>query len=226
MLQTLRIVMFITRAMITVAQAVSEMVTKDELASEALAAGMLNLSAYTDIIHKQVEKATFKEVKRGTIVVALSRLAKLPSKGKKPLKPDVKIDNLSVKSALCSLTYDKTLDTQRNVAVLNPFKVSISDLFSVTESASEITLICTQRVLASVRQHMGPPKSEVGDLVAVTAYVGKKYARLPNLHYVLFSALASKRIPIVEIVTSYTEISFIVDKKDMEETVKTLNVYS
>ena len=212
--------------MITVALAVNELLQRDELASESLAAGLLNLSAYADKIHKQVEKATLKPVKRGTIVVALSRLAKSVSKTYKPLKPEIKIDTLSVKSALCSLTYDKTLDAQRNVATLNPFKISVSDLFSATESASEITLICTQRVLASVRGHMGRPKSEVRNLVAVTAHVAKRYTRLPNLHYVFFSALAAKRIPLVEIVTSFTEVSFIVEKKDMEETVRTLNLYS
>lgn len=212
--------------MITVARAVGDLLSRDELASEALAAGMLNLSAYADTIHKQVEQATFKEVRRGTIVVALSRLAKAGGKRLKPLKPDIKIENLGVKSSLSVLTYDKTLDIQRRIAVLNPFKVSISDLFSVTESASEVTLICADRVLKDVREHMGKPKSELHNLVAITVHIPKKFTRLPNFHYVLFSALAAKRIQLIEIVTSFTEISFIVDKKDMEETVKTLNVYS
>ena len=62
--------------MITVSQAVSEIIQSDELASESLRSGLLNLSAYAGKIQKRIENITFKEVKTGTIVVALSRLTK------------------------------------------------------------------------------------------------------------------------------------------------------
>lgn len=211
--------------MITITQAVSQLILQDELASEALREDLLNLSAYADKIHKRVENLTFKDVKRGTIVVALTRikknLAKLP-----PLYPEIEINNLSVKSSLYAFTYEKTLDIQRKIAVLHPFLLPMNDLFSITEGPSEVTIVFAEKSEELIKKHFSTrPKVEFRDIVAVTVQFRMEVARIPNFFYGLFSTLAGKRINIIEIVSTFTEISFIVGKDAMEETMKSLNVY-
>lgn len=213
--------------MIKVPEVVQELIQNDEVALEALQAGLLNFSAYADVIHKKVEKLTFKPVKRGTIVVSLTRLAKKIKKSSPLLKPEVTINNLTVKSPLCILTYMKTIEAQRRVATLHPFLVSSSDIFAITENLKEITLLCSNDALKIIKKHMGDtPKHETIDVAAVTITYAKKYAAIPNILFVFFATLAARRINLIEVFSTYTELTFIVKKNDMETVLQLLNIYS
>ncbi len=91
--------------MLKVTDTVLDLISADELALEALRAGFLNYSAYADKILPQVENLTKKPVQKGTIVVAISRIAKNASKLTSPLKPDVVLTDLSIKSSKNSSTH-------------------------------------------------------------------------------------------------------------------------
>lgn len=211
--------------MIKISQVVQNILASDELAQEALAENLLSLAAYADKIHKQVERSTHKEVKRGSIVVALSRLAQ-KKRFAPPLKPEVKIADISVHGSLTLLLYPKTADTQRKLHTLQPFKVAATDIFSVTEGSSQITIAAAGKSVKVVTDHMGKPKKEVENLSAVTIEFAKDYSQIPNVFYVLFAALGAKRINILEIVSTESEISFIVEKTAMEQVVAILNGFS
>ncbi len=60
--------------MITVTDATRSILLEDDIALQALHMGLLNLSAYAEQILPAVEEKTIKEVKKGTIVVALTRI--------------------------------------------------------------------------------------------------------------------------------------------------------
>lgn len=211
--------------MIKVSDVVLELIERNEVALESLRAGLLNLSAYAEKIHRQVENVTKKPVKKGTIVVALSRaqksLAKTPS-----LLPDVRLTNLRVTSSLAILSYPKTPEIQRKIAVLHPFTLAVQDMFSVTEGPTEVTIVCSEKAKDKLLRHFGEKtKSAFNDAVAVTCELDIKIVNQPNVFYVLFSALASKRITILEIVSTATEMTFLVKKEDMEQTLAILNTY-
>ncbi len=213
--------------MIKVADIVEQLIKTDELALESLRGGLLNLSAYADKILPQVRNATWNEAKKGTVVVALSRFAKTLASDKTPsLKPNLQLSDIGVKSSLSGIVFDKTADIQRKIAVLHPFQISLDDLFSISEGPTEVTLICTDKSKEKILKSFDTsPKYLFEDLVAITVKYEEEYAKLPNVYYVLVSALAHKRINIVEIVANFTEVSFIIKKEDMEEALKSLNVY-
>lgn len=211
--------------MIKVPNVVLELIQTDEIALEALRSGLLNLSAYAEKIHKRVENATKKPVKKGTIVVALSRLIKnLPKTA--VLLPNIRLTNLSITSSLAILTYEKTAETQRKIAVLHPFTLATQDMFSVTEGPTEVTIVCSEKAKEKLMKHFGgKPKNRYADVVAVTAGLAKEFVGKPNVFYVLLGALAGKRIPILTIVNTNTEIAFLVKRDDMEQTLAALNIY-
>ncbi|HSX39989.1 MAG TPA: hypothetical protein VLF68_00040 [Candidatus Saccharimonadales bacterium] len=212
--------------MISVSQAISDILQSDEVALEAMRAGLLNLSAYAKTIQKTVEKTTFKDVQKGTIVVALSRLAKNVKSLATPLKPEVLVTDLSIKSSLGALTYEKTADIQRKIAVLSPFQLTTSDIFTITEGPTEITLIIAEKAKDKViKEFKTKAKSQVDDLVAVTVQYKEELANTANLHFALLSGLAAKRIHIIEIVSTFTETTFVVKREDMEKTINVLNIY-
>lgn len=211
--------------MIKVSDVVLDLLQTDELALESLRAGLLNLSAYAKKIQPKVENITYKEIKLGTIVVSLSRLAKsLPPTS--PLYPEVKIENLSFKSSLVSLTFEKNADIERKVAVLHPFRISSNDLYALIEGPSEVTLICSEKSKEELLKHFQTkPKIIKDDLVAITAQFEESSNQTPNILYTLLASLAAKRINLIELISTTKETSFIVEEKDLEEAVKILNTF-
>ncbi len=210
--------------MVTVAKAVSEIIKTDELGLEAFRAGILNLSAYAEKIQKRVEAITFKQVKKGTITVALSRTTKgLPTV---PLHSQLIVSNIAVKSSLSALTFDKTPEVYRKISILNPFILLLHDLFAVVEGPSEVTIVYSERSNETILNHFATkPKAEYDNLAAITVQIPKKLADTPNVVYSFLSVLAVKRIHVIQIVTTFAETSFIIKKEDMEESLKSLNTF-
>lgn len=213
--------------MITVSDVVLKIFQQDDVAREAAIDGVLNLSAYAEKIQGQIEEETMKNVNKGTIVVTLSRITKSKLQNLPLFRPAVRIHNLGVRSPLYILVYDKTSDIQRRVSTLNPFLVSPSDIFSVTEGSVEVVLSCSEKSRDFIRKHIGIlPKKEFQNAVAITAQFSEEDSHTPNVLHTLFSALAYRRINLIYVVSGYTEITFLVDKKDMDKTSKTLDNFT
>lgn len=211
--------------MLRVPDIVKEIVTEDEQAREMLGMGLLNVSAYAHKIKKTVEDRCVKPVRTGTIAVALSRMQKSLKKIP-PLTPKVVVQNLSFNSSLSTVSYEKTPDMQRKIATLHPFALSFNDLFAVVEGPSEIMIVCTDRCVRDViKQLKTEPKDMQQDLVALTAEIPEELKTTPNVLYTLLRPLAAKRITILEVISTRTQISFIVKKQDLEQAFTSLNVY-
>lgn len=209
--------------MITVAKSVEEIIQADDLGLEALRAGILNLSAYAQKILPLVEEQTMKPVELGTIVVALSRISANTLEAIPPLKPDVHIQDMSIKTPLCELTFERTMANSEKLSKL-PKAWFYEEFFTVTQGLGEVTIICLATMKEKVLQHFfEKPKGIYNNLVAVTIrFKEEGYIEEPNMIFTLVSALASKRINLIEIVSTFTEISFIVRDKEMNQTVQVL----
>lgn len=209
------------KIMLRVSDITLDLIQTDQVAFESLQRGLLNLSAYADKIHLRVENMTKKPVQKGTIVVALSRIAQkigsIPS-----LIPEIKITDLSIKSSLASLTFEKTADIQRKIAVLHPFQLSPVDLYAVIEGVTKVTLICSTKSKEKIIKHFNTPiLSQINNLAAITVQFPEKLSE--NSHFGLISTLASKRVNIIEIITTFNEVSFIVNQTDAEKALAALN---
>ena len=208
-----------------ISDAVREILYASEIAMSAFSDGVLNLSAYAKTIRKEVEARTKKPVQAGSIVVALSRLKKSAKKGA-PLIPEVEIEDLSVRSGLAEVTFDRTAGNLARLRELyrDP-RINASDFFMVTQGAGEITIVALEGALAHIIAVARParPKAAVRNLVGLTARFNDKYIKIPNVVFVFVRRLALKRINIVEIVSTYTELTFIIDKGDLASAFLVLN---
>lgn len=208
-----------------VADAVSQIIQNDETALESFREGYLNFSAYAEKIHPIIEKLTYKPVKKGTIVVALTRLSNKDLKSNQ--KPKIQISHLSTRSPLTSFTYQKTSDAQRRVSTLNPYLVTPADLFGTLEGESEIMLIASEKAVDLIKDHIGViPKKEVSDLAAVTVQVSDNLSISQAMLNSLLSALSLHKVEVLGILPTSNEVSFIMDKNYMEAAISALNMYS
>jgi hypothetical protein len=212
--------------MIKVSDTVLEIINDDEIAYEAFRQNLLSFNAYAKKIKPIVEEKTFKEVKIGTIVVALSRLKKHTSSFDQ-LKPQVKVQSINLKSPLVETTYERIAETRKKVSDLKNELLQEDNFFAITEGVNEITLIYPQAYEKLVRKHFNDnPKGEYKNLGAVTIKFNEhEYIEVPNMIYTLVSALATKRINLIEIVSTFSEISFIVRINEVNKTIEALNQF-
>lgn len=208
--------------MLTISSVLADTVHSNEVALESLRAGILNYSAYARQIQPEIEKKLYKKVRTGTIVTALSRLElkKVPL-----LRPPVKIEDISIKSPLSEISFDKNLTVIKEI---NHFHSSITedhDYFAITQGMGEITMILPQKLIAKALLSINQkPKGQYDNLVAITIrIVESDYVDTPNMIYSLVAALAGQRINLIEIVSTFSEISFIIRQEDMRRTVDIFN---
>ncbi len=214
--------------MIKISTVVQDVLYSSEVALSAFHDGYLNLSAYAKTIRREVEARAKKPVRIGSIVVALSRMDKTQKtrEKRKILLPEVRIEDLSVKSGLAEVTYERTA---ANIARLRELyrdpAINASDFFMVTQGAGEITIVALETTLPHIMTAARParPKSTVRNLVGLTARFNERYIKIPNVVFVFVRHLALKHINIVEIVSTYTELTFIIDQRDLQEAFLTLN---
>lgn len=210
--------------MLKVSEAVLEILTGSDVAMEALKDGILNLSAYAEKIHTEVEEKTLKPVKIGTIVVALSRTAEnLDQIGS--INPKIQLEELSIKAPLCDITFENTKENLRLVKSLSgQIPDSATHFFTVTQGIEEITIVASESYKTSILNHFKTePKSVLSNLVGVSVRFGEEYIPLPNVIFAILYSLAVKRINLIEIVSTYTEITLVVEKDNVEVAIGQLN---
>jgi aspartokinase len=210
--------------MIKVSDIVLELLQGSEIATEAMRLGVLNLRAFARQIQPLVERRAFKPVKIGTIVVALSRLRGAVSKSE-PLNPVVLLDEISIKSPLVDVTFEKTRENTFSTHSFSKLlEDSVDHFFTVTQGINEITFIVSDNLKPKLLRHFsGKPKALIEDLVGLSVRFSDNYLPQPNVIYAILSKLAVKRINVIEIVSTYTELMIIIEKKEMELAVTQLN---
>lgn len=211
--------------MLKISDAVKQVLHHSDVALLALNKGWLNLSAYAESIQPKIEGLCKKPVKTGSIVVALSRY-KTQIDTQEPILPDIILEELTIKSNLVAVTYDKTGKTLQNLVKLYQRKhFEPKDYLSITQGVSEVSIIIEEHNLKKVldiyvhRQ----PKDLMKNLVSLTLHVSPEYIHTPNTFYALARRFALSKINIVDVISTFTEMSFIIEEKQTQEAFETLN---
>jgi len=206
--------------MLKIQPLVREIVLGEVEAYTALTSGYMNMSSYAYRIRAKVEERAQKKATITSIVVSLSRLRKEFRK-EKPLIQDVAITNIPTKLPLTEIVYE---NTAASISRLESFhkKVPVSreDFFTTTVGTTELNIICSSHLVPKVEKHFGAkPKLAVKNLAAVAISFDPERLNIPNTFFSLISVTARARINIAEIVSTYTELIFIVAEKDFSRTV-------
>lgn len=203
--------------MLKISAIVEEIVSGSEIIYSALSEGLLNLSAYAENIRSEVEARTKKPVKKGSIVAALARMEK--KRVNSTITQNVKIDNLTIKSPIAEVVYDRTAESLSNLQKFYATtKVESHEYFTVTQGNNEISIICSEKLKDIILKLFEmKPKVTVEKLVAVSIRFSEDYINQPNVIFSLLRRIAIKNVVIAELVSTYTELTFIVRQGDLDK---------
>jgi len=206
--------------MIKIQPIVRDIVQSEMEAYFALTNGYMNMSSYAHRIRGAVEERAKKQVTITSLVVSLSRLRK-EFKKEKPFIQEVAIKNITTKLPLTEIIYENTNTFLRELESLHKnISVSQEDFFTTTIGTTEIDVICSSNMAPKVLKHFKmKPKSINHNLAAIGISFDPEVFSVPNTFFSLLSITARARINIEELVSTPTELIFIVAEKDFGKTV-------
>lgn len=206
--------------MIKIQPIVRDIVMRELEAYFALTNNYMNMSSYAHRIRPQVEALTKKQVTITSLVVSLSRLRK-EFKKEKPLIHDVAIKNITTKLPLSEIIYENSDKFIKKLdSLYKNISVSQDDFFTTTIGTKEIDIICSSNLENKVLKHFKiKPKIINHNFAAVGVSYGPEVFGTPNVFFSLLSVTARASINIEELVSTPTELIFIVAEKDFGKTV-------
>mgnify|MGYP003289216745 CR=1 FL=1 len=210
--------------MLTIPNAVEEVVKNKPFLEGSLVEGLINLSALARSIKTDVESRVGKEVTESAIVMALNRL--VPKLGQNTkFKVQEIIENMGdiiVRSSLTDYTFSNSPTLHNcqekllnHIDSLNPNK----DIFcTVSQGINETTLVVSSQIAGLVDSIFAAENtiSRTEQLSSITIKLPTENAFCPGVYYHIFKELAWENINIKEIISTTNEFTVVVSDKDIQ----------
>lgn len=203
--------------MITIQEAVKNIVEQDVEVKNGMARGLINLSHYARLIKKQVAQLSKKDVSVQSIVVALARVSK-KLKAYRYL-PDVKISQLSVKTPIIEFIYPNTLENQTKLGKIADAVSSLSDPFlSLSTSTHDIAIVVSAEAEAKIARIFGSrPLVVKKNLSAVSIRFNKDLVEESGIGFSLMQKISSRNIVLDEVVSTYNEFTLVFKREYLSD---------
>lgn len=212
--------------MINIAQTVENILRHDDIALTAAREGWLNLSSYARSIQPIVSQSLMKDVQEGSIITALSRLVtELTSSSMQASAPSNAVQSLAVHGNLQGMTYERSEDISGKIReIYHRVATSSKTFLTVTQGINEITIIAESAVAEVFRRELRDVHTvyDKQNLVGITVKFAPNNLEVPNLIFALTRRLAYRDINIIEIVSTATELTYIIEKPDLTRALEQL----
>ncbi len=212
--------------MATVALIVENIVKRRPFLEEALAQGIINYAALAQELLPDVEQELQKKVQPAAILMALRRFQEKLEKSFIPkARIKFKESDVMLRSDLFEITIVNSPTAIKKMKTLYDLvDVTRGDFLTVTHGIYEITIISNrkhkQKIISLLEEE--ETKKMIEKLSSVTMKIPLEAIHTVGLFYILMKALNWENINIVEIVSTLTEMTFILEEKDAPKAFTTL----
>jgi hypothetical protein len=213
--------------MISINDALLEIISKDMETKACFLNETLNLSQYAKSIENQLDKILWKKSKLPSVVVALYRLQENCKNNQDILqsispyqKPNFFISHISTFIDLVEFTIEKNDKTNKNLLKwIQSQHVSYQSFLSYTIGQSEITVITSSDLYSKIvlKKLFDQELYFTKNLAAVTIRFGLNVLEVPNVTFEIIKLIALHNINIVEIVSTSRELTIVVDQQNISK---------
>lgn len=207
--------------MITVPELTEEIVRKSPFLEEGLARGIINLSSLARIIQPEIQEKLMKDIKPGAIMMALKRLSRKikPANNQKLADVLKNISDITVRSNILEFAFENSsslIDKQRKL--LDAILEEKNTFFTTSAGVYETSLFVSQNLDVQVKKIFQDEKLryEMNDLSAITLILPKEAVFVPGVYYSVLKTLAWEGINFIEVVSSYTELTIILQNSNVD----------
>lgn len=198
--------------MVTVSHIVKKYIQKRPFIEEALSKGIINYGALAEDILPEVENEIGKKIKHSAVMMALRRhSAEVLSlkQAKFGSSTDVKIV-----SDLAEITIYKSPEIIKKIYDSVDLR---KDFLSIIVGVSETSIITNRRnekkILSLIRK--SDVKNIISGLSALTIGIPEDATDMIGMFYLVTKCFGWENIPITEIISTWSEMSYIISTKDV-----------
>lgn len=205
--------------MITVPEATEEFIKQSPFLEKALSDGLLNLSALARELKPSLEKRLYKNVSSSSIMMALKRLEEKLKKDKK-VPNSFTISDLTVRSNLVELTFTNSPTLLQKQEKLYELIKDQPNLFlTFTRGVYETTIFANSSLEKEIKEVLEGEylKKEFSSLSSITLILPEESVEVAGVYEQILKILAFQGINVVEVISSFTELTIFLHSGDIDK---------
>lgn len=209
--------------MISVSHAVEKIVKYRPYLSEALAAGLINVSALARQLQPEVEKTLQKKVNTGAIVMSLNRLAPY-LQIREQMQLNKLLNNMGdiiLRSNLCDYTFKNSPTLlECHVEVLKNLLKNEEVFYTLVQGVFETNLVVSDMMESGIEKCFKNEQClfKQNGLSSVTLKLPKGNSMQPGFYYSIMKELSWEGINLTEVISSTNEFTVVVDNSLIDKT--------
>jgi len=204
--------------MVTISHIVKKIVHEQPFVEEGLANGIISVANLAEQFQPKIEEELGKKVKLPAVVMALHRFAEEIQKHRREMKKFDYSAELLIKSNLCDLTIVKSPSLLAKLkTIYNLVNFERGDTLNVILGNNEVSIVINEKYYDRLAKFLHGEKilHKESDLIALTIIFTKDdFLHTPGIIFNAVRKLAWNNINIFEIVSTMTELTFILSNKD------------
>ena len=205
--------------MITITQAVREIVERSPFLEEVLSEGLANTTEIARRIKPQVEKCLYEKVTEASIAMALYRLSRDLRKRTKFGTTFLKqLSDITVRSKIVEFIFPNTQNLPKKLETLLKTAGGRKDVFFTFSQGLHESIVLINKEFEKEFLHLfknEKPKI-LNSLSVITLRLPEASLAVPGVYYPILKALASEGISFVEVMSVNTELSIVFNDKDID----------
>jgi len=203
--------------MFTVTDCVREIIQKSPFVQETLRLGWLNLSQYAQSIQPEVEKKIWKKAQIGSIVAALGRIR---SEVVELFDIKLSINDISLKFPITEFNFPKDPTHPEKIGQLYQQLGALENSFlNIISGNTETGVFINSKHTDEVLHLFLPqqPNLCVEHLGAVSVKFNPEHLETVGSVYQILKLLVWEKINLMEVISTYTELTLIVQKEEAKK---------
>lgn len=204
----------------TLQEHLHELILSRAFLEEALALDLMNLSALARHLQADLEARLRRPCSSGSIMMALRRLTPSLREAVVGRQREQIFRDLSVRSGLCEFTLPNNPTLIALLGnVLKALPTARRPFFTFTQGIEELTVITEQTYRAQVLEELRHPRpiSSLDALSGITLRLFPQAVSVYGVHYRVLKQLALNRINLVEVVSTFRELTLILKEGDVPQ---------
>lgn len=216
--------------MFSTTEVIADLIKGKPYLEEALSEDLINYSSLARKIRPQVEKRLMKDIKEGAIIMALKRassgLKKTVPKSEDILKS---LGDIIIRSNLIDYTFSISPSLSNKIDKIHKKIANRKDIFiTVSHGVSQVTIIASETLERNIKEVFKRETTicTIKNLSSLTIRISMEATKIPGVLYSILKVLAWEGISIVECVSTFTELTIVLETKDIEKAFSLIKNYT
>ncbi len=204
--------------MVTIARTVEKLLEQRPFIQESLSRGIINNSALAEELIPLIEKEMNQKVKFSAVNLAIRRLSEKLSKNVvTQARFDKETSDINIRSDLAEVTIYISPSLKNIIQKIYEIDdLREGDLLTITKGLHEVMIITSKKKLPRILKIIPPDliKKTLTDLSSLTINLAPESLETMGLFYLATRTLSWDNVNIIDVVSTLTEMTFIVREKD------------